>query len=161
MVEAPSSESLKSQTTSQAKSLVLTIEQKTHICTTNAMMRLIASMSPACQLQGKSDSESAVVDGWVSFGWNYLEVPLEVLGKDPNDEAAKTDIATALVTMNVHLKDRSYMVGDGVTLADISLIFAADKIASSGIFELKDVNLARWYDTVKKQTFFQHTAFSP
>ena len=90
-----------------------------------------------------------------------MEVPLEVLGKDANDEAVNTDIATALGTMGFHLKDRSYMVGDGVTLADISLIFAVDKIVSSGIFELKDASLARWYDTVKKQTFFQNTVSSP
>ena len=158
---ASSSESLQSDTTALAKSLVLTYDDKTHISTTNAMMRLIASLAPASQLQGQSDSESAQVDGWVSFGWNSFEVPLEVLEKDPSVDSVKADIAASLGTLDAHLKDKTYVVGGTISLADISLAIALHNAVSSGVLEVKAANVARWYATITSQDFFQTTMTTP
>ena len=63
---ASSSESLQSDTTALAKSLVLTYDDKTHISTTNAMMRLIASLGltliSACPCASPSRAQDQAVE---------------------------------------------------------------------------------------------------
>lgn len=51
--------------------------------------------------------------------------------------------------IDYHLKDREYVVGDALTIADISLLVAIDFAAWSKIsIEEGMINLRRWYDLV-------------
>jgi len=147
-------EYLQSTTTAAAKSLVLTYNERTHIFTINAMMRFIASLAPAAELQGKSSSDSAQVDGWVSFGWNSFEVPLEVLAMGV--DSVRADMAKSLETLDDYLADNIYMVGDNITLADISLVIVLHKAVSSRALEINQAaNVSRWCDTVTQEKFVQ------
>ena len=162
LAEAPSTESVQSQTIASAKSLVLTYNGKTQIFTVNSMMRLIASLAPASQLQGKSDIESAQIDGWVSFVWNSFEVPLEVLEIDSECiDAVKADLAASLAIVEWHLKEKTYIVGDMISLADISLATVLYRAVSCHVLTVTSSNAARWYESVTKQDFFLEALKQP
>ena len=144
------------ETIPSTKSLVLTYNDKTQVFTVNAMMRLIASIAPAFQLQGNSDIESAMVDGWVSFVWSSLEVPLEALEIDlALVDVVRADIDTSLGLVEHHLQERMFLVGDMISLADISLAVVLNKAESSGVLANKTSNILRWYKYVTQQSFFQ------
>lgn len=149
--------------TAMAKSLVLTFDEKTHIGTTNAMMRLIASVAPATGLLGETDEESALVDGWVSYAFNSLDVPLDVLERDTTVKSVQADIAHSLAVLDAHLTYQTFMVGHTITLADISIALSLHKAVALGAWDVSDMekveetHVARWYDTVTHQSFFQTT----
>eukprot|EP00568_Trieres_chinensis_P006637 CAMPEP_0183291092 /NCGR_PEP_ID=MMETSP0160_2-20130417/634_1 /TAXON_ID=2839 ORGANISM="Odontella Sinensis, Strain Grunow 1884" /NCGR_SAMPLE_ID=MMETSP0160_2 /ASSEMBLY_ACC=CAM_ASM_000250 /LENGTH=185 /DNA_ID=CAMNT_0025451847 /DNA_START=62 /DNA_END=615 /DNA_ORIENTATION=- len=81
-------------------------------------------------LMGRSLGESAAVDAWVDFVANELEVPCSVLvypviGSAPfhkaAHDAATEDLKSALKVLDEALSDgRAYLMGDGVTLADVA-----------------------------------------
>jgi glutathione S-transferase len=96
-----------------AKTLVLMFGD-VPVTTSHAMMRTIASMVPTKGLLGSSPTDDATIDGWLSFIWNSIDVPLSV-GDD--------DVGKALETIEQYLSGskRTYMVGGSLSLADISL----------------------------------------
>ena len=57
----------------------------------------------------------------------------------------------ALHVMDAHLRGRDWLVGEGITLADICL-FAYTHVAGDADFPLKDYrHVAEWLERVKKQ----------
>lgn len=135
---------------------MLTYNGKNHAFTVNAMMRLIASLTPTSQLQGNSDIESAQIDGWVSFVWKSFEVPLEVLGIDSEcADAVKADFAASLAIVESHLREKTYIVGDMISLADISLAVVLHRAVTFNVLTAVNTsNVARWYESTTKQDFF-------
>ncbi|KAG7370968.1 asparaginyl-tRNA synthetase [Nitzschia inconspicua] len=106
-----------------AKSLVLCYGD-VPVTTSNAMMRTIATLSPASCLLGTSAAEDATIDGWLSFIWTSIDLPLSVAGDELGDNSAvEQDVAKALETIEKYLTEskRAYMVGNSLSLADISL----------------------------------------
>jgi glutathione S-transferase len=100
-----------------AKALVVTYQGQP-VATVNAILRLIASLAPASKLLGVSDMDDALIDGWLSYIWSSVDLPLAAAGEN---EAVQKELKGALDTIEAHLAKNSYMVGDGVSLADISL----------------------------------------
>lgn len=145
-----------------------------HIPTSLAMMRAIATITPISRLLGNSVVDDAKVDGWLSFIWSSIDLPFYVISKagterqenhagtDDNDEnlpptpaagvsvVAKQNLDGALEKIDIHLIDRTYMVGDHVTLVDISLsisIAAASEKHEDDILRDK-ANLQRWLNNL-------------
>uniref|UniRef100_A0A7S1VG72 asparagine--tRNA ligase n=1 Tax=Grammatophora oceanica TaxID=210454 RepID=A0A7S1VG72_9STRA len=102
---------------------------------------------PRSGLLGNTPVDQAHVDGWMSFVWSSIELPLE----------AKGPIDTAIATLEKHLTERTYVVGEDATCADISLAASLYKAAQEGIWKGAEdgSNLARWYDTITNLPFFQ------
>ncbi len=174
--EVTSSEELIRLTSPLAKSLVLTIvnpsstspseDTSIHVTTSHAMMRAIASWAPAVGLLGHTEMEKALVDGWVSFVWSSLELPLEAAQvlqqqqQQPSTTNGNTTIAigleqihAALHKLNDHLQYQTYLVGDAVTLADIALVVT---LYTAVAWKTDDVvtkfeNVQRWYQTMMHQ----------
>jgi elongation factor 1-gamma len=132
----------------------------------NAIARYVAGLRQDTDLTGTSFFASAQVDSWVSFCSNDLELPATlwtypVLGYIPADAAvaakAKADVARALTVIENHLADKTYLVGDKVTLADITVVstlvypfkFVADAQFRSGF-----PNTMRWFETCVNQKQF-------
>lgn len=152
-----------------AKSLVLTCKldnsanaNRIAITGSNAMMRFISSLAPVSQLQGQSELCRGLVDGWLEFAWNSLELPLQVLslrvkdGSKTVDAAVLKDMDAVLMTVENHLKDKEYFVGDCITLADISIAVSLRKAVSLGV-NIKHTSVVRWYETIARKDFFQRT----
>jgi len=132
----------------------------------NAIARYIARIRNDKMLYGKTFFESGQVDQWIDFSSHELEVPLDmwlypVLGYMPYNAAAnakaKEDVKKALQILENHLLLRTYLVGEQITLADIT-------IASALIYPMKMLldkdfrkpfsNVLRWFTTLVNQPQF-------
>eukprot|EP00903_Cladosiphon_okamuranus_P012753 g11922.t1 len=99
----------------------------------NAVARYVARMRRDTELYGVSFFESAQVDSWIDFCAHEIELPATiwcypVIGYMPYNDAAvskaKEDLKTALGALEKALLERTYLVGDKVTLADITVASA-------------------------------------
>lgn len=133
----------------------------------NAIARYVARLRPDLGLYGQSFFESGLVDQWMDFCAHEIDVPMgcwlyPVLGISPFNAAAtakaKEDIKKALQVLENHLLLRTYLVGDRITLADItvasSLVYAMKFIFDAG-FRKQFPCVVRWFLTLVNQPTFQ------
>lgn len=132
----------------------------------NAISRYIARMRRDTELCGASISDSAKINTWIEFCTQELEVPMTVwlypvLGYMPYYAAstarAKVDVARALTTLNNHLADKTYLVGNHITLADITVISALVylyKFLADEAYRAPFSHVNRWFDTCVHQPQF-------
>lgn len=142
-----------------AKSLVLEFDHETKLTSCHAMLRFISSLTPASQLQGDSEISRALVDGWLDFCWNSLEIPLQVMEENAavvfsSVEVAKSDIHAALAILENQFQENKHLVGDNVTLADISIVVVLHKAVSLGV-EWKLAKLQTWFESMTQLEFLQ------
>lgn len=111
--------------------LLVLPNEKDVIFGSNTIARYIAKIGNNSGIMGKSSMQSAVIDSWIDWCVTRLEVPVciwwyPVAGYTSYHQAAfemaKTDVTTALTTLNNWLKGKTYLVGDQITLADITII---------------------------------------
>ena len=87
-----------------AKSLGLVFGNAT-IGTVDAMMRTVASLAPGSSLGGATDTDKALVEGWMTFVWSSLDMPLSVLVNSKNEPTEKGFLG-ALATLESHCSFR-------------------------------------------------------
>merc|ERR1712127_804931 len=133
----------------------------------NTIARYIAKIRRDTGLTGNSIYDEAAIDSWVDFAANELELPASVwfypaLGYMPFQKAAyekaKADLALSLAVLNDTLLTKTYLVGDKITLADIT-------VASALVYPMKLVcdkaylkpfgNVMRWFNTCVNQPEFK------
>jgi glutathione S-transferase len=98
-----------------------------------AIARYIARLRSDTNLLGASNFQQGQVDQWIDFVANEVE-PARGIWLYPiqgylafNEKAyteAKKELASALTVLNTHLHANTYLVGNAVTLADITLVTA-------------------------------------
>jgi elongation factor 1-gamma len=132
----------------------------------NAIARYVARLRKDTELYGRTFYESALIDSWIDFCAHELELPCTmwvypIIGYMPFNATtyakAKEHAATALTTLDAHLLDKTYMVGDAVTLADITLASALvypAKLAMDESFRNRFPNVFRWFDLCVHQPQF-------
>lgn len=133
----------------------------------NAIARYVARLRRDTELYGATFFESGLVDAWVDFAANELELPATlwvypVFGYLPANagvtEKAKADLAAALAKVDVHLADKTYLVGEKVTLADIacaSALVYPFKIVMDPAYRAQFPNVLRWFLTIVNQPQFK------
>ena len=138
------------------------------ITESNAIARYVARIRGDSELLGSSFFDSAKVDSWVDFCSHDLELPVTlwvypVLGYIPFNPAtaaqAKADVARALAVLEAHLADKTYLVGNKITLADItvaSTLLYPFKFVADGAFRSSFPNVIRWFDTCVNQPQFEN-----
>lgn len=136
----------------------------------NAIARYIARARRDTDLYGVSFFESGLVDAWIDFAAQEVELPATlwvypVFGYLPHNQAvtekAKADLAAALTTLDKHLADKTYLVGEKVTLADITVASALVypyKIVMSPEYRAQFPNVLRWFMTIVNQPHFKDVA---
>mmetsp|Transcript_22239 Transcript_22239/g.77064 ORF Transcript_22239/g.77064 Transcript_22239/m.77064 type:complete len:433 (+) Transcript_22239:46-1344(+) len=132
----------------------------------NAIARYVARLRRDTDLYGRTFFESAVVDSWVDFCAHELELPCTmwvypIIGYMPFNALAHAKavehVEAALATLDAHLQDKTFIVGDSVTLADIAIVSALvypAKFALDGAFRAKFANVFRWFDLCVHQPQF-------
>jgi len=125
----------------------------------NAIARHLARHRNDTQLFGASFFDHALVDSWMDWCSNELEIPVTmwiypIFGfMPPNPKAigkAKQDTKAALKVLEAHLLSRSFMVGRGITLADITLACALVypmKMVFDAKFRANFPSVTRWFMT--------------
>jgi len=132
----------------------------------NAISRYVARLRRDTELTGASFFDSAQVDSWIDFCSHDLELPASiwfypVLGYMPYNEAAtanaKSQLARALTVLNNHLADNTYLVGNKVTLADITVVSALVypfKFVCDAAYRGAFPHVNRWFETCVNQPQF-------
>ena len=127
----------------------------------NSILRYISSPT----LLGVDSLSQSQVDRWLEFSWTELEVPVQSFlslssptfkslsdeEKTAVREKSRKDIHDNLIVLDDHLSSRTFLVGERVTVADLS-IFAVYHYLHE--FYLQDYStpyssLIRWYNTIK------------
>jgi len=128
----------------------------------NAAARYVAKQSSR-PLFGTSNFEAAQVDQWIEFSVTEIDLPASVwvfpiLGYIKNDpvatQRAKGDIRKVLEILNHHLGDRTFLVGERLSLADIVVATSLHRLYQKVLddpFRKSFVNTNRWFTTIVNQ----------
>ncbi|XP_063977470.1 elongation factor 1-gamma [Diachasmimorpha longicaudata] len=115
------------------------------------------------ELRGKTELERAQIIQWMSFADSEIHPAscawvFPLLGIMPYNkqtrEHAKEDIAKVLGTLNVHLLSKTYLVGERITLADISVattLLHLYQYVLDPKFRQPYQNTNRWFQTIVNQ----------
>lgn len=138
-----------------------------NIFESNAIARYVARLRPDAELFGTTFFEYAQVDSWMEFNAHELELPVTVwyypvLGHasyNPSLSAkAKADTSRALAVLENHLADKTYLVGDKITLADITIastLVYPFKFVADASYRAAFPNVIRWFNTLVHQPAFE------
>jgi elongation factor 1-gamma len=133
----------------------------------NAIARYIARARRDTDLYGVSFFDSGLVDAWIDFAAQEVELPATlwvypVFGYLPHNaavtEKAKADLGAAMEILDNHLADKTYLVGEKVTLADITVASALVypyKIVMSPEYRAQYPHVLRWFLTIVNQPHFR------
>jgi len=111
------------------------------------------------RLYGNTPYEAALVDQWIDFTANEIELPASawlypILGFIPNNaeatQKAKGDIRKNLTVLNEVLENRTFLVNERVSLADISLSMGLLRLYEMVLdpgFRKQFINVNRWFLT--------------
>jgi len=137
-----------------------------HIFEANAIARYVARQG-ANALYGSSPFEAGLVEQWIDFAANDIELPgnvwvFPILGFIPDNtiatQKAKGDVRKAIEVLQKHLLSRTFLVGERITLADIvvatSLVRLYEKVLDPS-FRKSFTNVNRWFTTVVNQPNFR------
>lgn len=132
------------------------------------IMRYIARLSPDFNLYGASNFEAGLIDQWMcntaSINGGVFGQFLRVIAKwQPDDaayKAANESFAKAIKPIDDHLALRTYLVGNQVSIADMSFISILYP-AFSTVYTRKDrskfKNVSRYFDHITSLPFFTST----
>lgn len=133
----------------------------------NAIVRYLARESKSPTLFGTSHFEASEIDQWIDFAAMDIELPgsvwvFPILGFIPNNavatQKAKGDVRKALEILNKHLTTRTFLVGQRISIADITVATALLRLYQhvlDGPFRKVFVNTNRWFLTVVNQPNFK------
>ncbi|EPR56949.1 putative elongation factor 1-gamma [Toxoplasma gondii TgCatPRC2] len=127
----------------------------------NAICRFLARLRADKCLYGETLAEQGQVDMWLDFSTLEVEIPMCCLVQGGKvAERAQSDLAQALNAVDAHLKTRTFMVGENITIADLCLVavlsygFRSGKVDAAALLE-KRPYLKRFYETVVNQKSFK------
>lgn len=119
------------------------------------------------QLRGKTDYEKAQVLQWLGFAdseilpascaWVFPILGILQYNKQAVDRA-KEDIKMAMKALNAHLLTRTYLVGERISLADISVACTLLQLYTNAFdpeFRKPYQNVNRWFMTIVNQANFK------
>jgi len=119
------------------------------------------------QLQGKSRTDSALVQQWINFGdneilpasctWVFPCLGITQFNKQ-DTEKAKEQIQKAMTVLNSYLTTRTYLVGERISQADITVacdLLLAYQYVLEPAFRGKYMNVNRWFTTLINQPQFK------
>lgn len=119
------------------------------------------------QLRGKTDFEKAQILQWLGFAdseilpascaWVFPILGILQYNKASVDRA-KEDIKTYMKALNTHLLSKTYLVGERLSLADISVACTLLQLYTNAFdpeFRKPFQNVNRWFTTVVNQPNFK------
>jgi len=132
----------------------------------NAIARYVAGLKADTTLLGATYFESGQVSQWMEFATTHLDLPVsnwvyQIIGWMAFNKGltvkAIQDVKAALKVLDSHLLKNSYMVGNGITLADITLVctlYLPFHLVFDAKFRGSFPNLTRWFVTCMNQPEF-------
>ncbi|KAI8622701.1 hypothetical protein BC830DRAFT_1088435 [Chytriomyces sp. MP71] len=133
----------------------------------NAIAFYVAAYKQGSELLGASPKESAKIQQFIGIADNEIAPAaatwlFPILGWMPNNEQntnkAKEDIKKILAALNEHLLHHTYLVGETITLADITVVTALlnfYRMVFDAAFRASFKNVNRWFLTCVNQQQFK------
>eukprot|EP01029_Cantina_marsupialis_P028301 TRINITY_DN775994_c0_g1_i1.p1 TRINITY_DN775994_c0_g1~~TRINITY_DN775994_c0_g1_i1.p1 ORF type:complete len:406 (+),score=60.44 TRINITY_DN775994_c0_g1_i1:25-1218(+) len=133
----------------------------------NAIARYVARIRRDTNLCGKTFFEAGVVDSWIDFAANELDIAgcmwiFPLLGYMPYnaavEEKSKADFTKAMTILNEHLTLKTFVVGERITLADIVLVCGMMlplQMVCEKSFRKPFTHVMRWFNTCINQPEFK------
>ena len=137
------------------------------ITQSNAIARYVAGSNKTTGLTGATYYDQAKVDSWMDFSVSEIETNATVWFYPAfgymavNADAialAKKNLSAALAVLDAHLADKTYLVGESVTMADIAVVSALVypfKFVADAAYRKPFGNVMRWFDLCVHQPQFQ------
>jgi len=134
----------------------------------NAIMWFVANE----QLRGKTILDQALVQQWINFADNEITpsastwlFPIRgIMGFNKNThDKAKEVLFAALSVLNSYLLKQTYLVGERITLADISVCCSLVELYENVLepqLQKTYQNVTRWFNTIINQAEFKDVAGS-
>lgn len=132
----------------------------------NAIARYIARVGGG-DLTGVTAIENGEIESWIDYCSTSIDAPLQswvypllkVVPRDAGrEEAAKSAVASAMAFLEAHLEGRTFLVGDGVTLADIVMVcnlHLGFKLVFDDAYRKEYRNVTRYFLTCVRQPGFE------
>jgi glutathione S-transferase len=153
--------------------LVPTIEDDGFVLwESNAIVRYLAAKHGAGKLWPEDLKVRAEADRWMDWQnttfwptfrplfWNLVRTP-----PDQRDQAAmdESQLKTGEILgyLDAHLRNRSYIVGDALTMGDIPLGCAVWRWYGLQIERPELVNVQRWFDTLSMRAAYKKIVLQP
>ncbi|KAF9422049.1 hypothetical protein BGZ94_008684 [Podila epigama] len=142
----------------------------TIIIESGAIAYYLAHYKEGSALVGKSKAEEAHIQQWIQFvdcsaGQSLGAWVFPLLGYSPynkmNETAAIERLKVQLATLERHLIKKTYLVGERVTLADISAasgLYMGFKLVFDATFRKEFPAVTRWFTTIVNQANFKAVA---
>jgi asparaginyl-tRNA synthetase len=160
------------------KSLILEVQSASSsplfLARSNVALRFLAENAPAAGLYGETVYEAGLVDQWLDFSFNSLEVPATVLRlpaatqrsvSDAVKETARREVLGAVGVLDKALGTATFLAGDKLTLADVAVFCALHDLLVCGkeggaptVVVDRFPGVWRWFLTLLYQPLFQKVA---
>nr|XP_033772878.1 valine--tRNA ligase isoform X1 [Geotrypetes seraphini]XP_033772879.1 valine--tRNA ligase isoform X1 [Geotrypetes seraphini]XP_033772880.1 valine--tRNA ligase isoform X1 [Geotrypetes seraphini] len=127
----------------------------------------VSYMLVSRRLKGSGLAKAALIQQWVNFaeneiipsacGWTFSVLGLAQLGKQVM-ERARQELMQALKVLDAHLKLRTFLVEEHVSLADITVavsLLLPYRYVLDASFRASFANVTRWFLTCTHQPEFQ------
>eukprot|EP00127_Corallochytrium_limacisporum_P005165 Clim_evm5s200 gene=Clim_evmTU5s200 len=127
----------------------------------------LLSYAGAPALTGSTDLERALIQQWLSFETTVVRPAADVWwfpieGNTPYNKGAETkakeDIKKALSVLNSHLRSRTYLIGERISIADIAIVCHLDVLYKNLLdpeFRAAYKHTNRWFTTCRNQPEFK------
>lgn len=153
--------------------LVPTLEDEGFVLwESNAIVRYLAAKHSAGKLWPEDLKERAEADRWMDWQattfwpafrplfWNLVRTPPEQRDQAAMEES-RLKTAEILAYLDAHLRNRSYIVGDALTMGDIPLGCAIWRWVSLPIDRPELANVQRWFETLGTRPAFSKIVMQP
>jgi len=121
-----------------------------HTCNIYTILNTIAKLSS--QTSKLSIDEYGMIDSWLNLIKQNIDIPYGIFLQRKQDNIKK-DIIKALNTIENILCYKTYMVGDGISIVDITIICFLTEFWKE-IDDNEFMNLKRLYETIIQQPFY-------
>lgn len=153
--------------------LVPTLEDEGFVLwESNAIVRYLAAKHSAGKLWPEDLKERAEADRWMDWQattfwpafrplfWNLVRTPPEQREQGAMEES-RLKTAEILAYLDAHLRNRSYIVGDALTMGDIPLGCAIWRWVGLPIDRPELANVQRWFETLGTRPAFSKIVMQP
>ncbi|XP_015788318.1 elongation factor 1-gamma [Tetranychus urticae] len=119
------------------------------------------------QLKGANDKNRVEIEQWIDWSdndlyqsvatWMYPTLGF-IEASRPSVERAKSEVKSALTALNKYLSTRTYLVGERITLADVTVLSILLPLYENIVdakFRDEYANVQRWFDTLVNQPQFK------
>jgi len=153
---------------------VLLTAEEGHVWGSSAIARYVCRVAQnECYLLGWGSRDEALVDQWVDFVTGELQLPINALVypllgimqiSSEEKEIATRAVLSLLRKLDDYLLDRTFFVGEYITLADVSVACALLDLYIHVLDEKlvkSHQNVTRWFLTCMHQPHFVETLGTP